>query len=114
MTLRSAARAESSVRCRGLSNDLFGRSFQLEIAFAAAALTSGFTLEELESEIRARAIRADLEPPKSSAVRTGVHRLMNVGVIIELSSPRPGVPTYYQPAPNSSFWPFVMELMGRL
>ena len=114
VTLKLAAKATPSERCRDLSNDFCGRSFQLEIAFAAAALKTGFTLEEIESEVRARALNAGLDAPKSSAIRTGVRRLTNVGVVTELSAPRPGVPTFYQPDAASSFWLFAGELLERL
>jgi len=110
MTLPSFAAVPLTADLRNISNRVFGREYQLEIAAALAALDRSSTVEEIFLKARERAESADLEIPKESSVRTAVERLAVAGAVTEFPSPRPGIAGYFEPRPGSSFWDFALEL----
>jgi hypothetical protein len=113
MTISELAQAQLTAESRVLSNAIFGRDYQLEIAAAAAGLEAGFVTDDLWMETRRRAEDAGLVPPKESAVRTSLARLVSAGALDLLPPSRPGSPGYYSPARESAFWPFALELYAR-
>lgn len=110
MTVSDISGVRTSNGLRALSNSVFGRHYELEIAAALADLGESSTVEEIFLKARERAIDAGLEVPKEGAVRTSVGRLVTAGALSALSSPRPGIPGYFEPRTQSAFWAFASEL----
>jgi len=110
MTVQELRSAPLTQESRDLSNEIFGRPLQLEVAAAATCLEQGFVIDDLCMEVRRRAETAGLDPPKESAVRKNLAKLVAAGALDVLPSSRPGSPGYYSPAQDSAFWSFALEL----
>jgi hypothetical protein len=113
MTLTELADTPLTVGSRDLSQDLFGREYQLEVAVAVVRLEAGFVIDDLYMEARRRAADAGLDPPKESAVRKSLAKLVAAGAVDVLPPARRGSPGYYSPAADSAFWPFALQLATR-
>lgn len=111
--MHEVTQATISSASRKISNDLFGREYQLEVASAAAGLEAGFLVEDLVDEVGRRAHDAGVEVPKQSAIRKSLARLVEAGVIDMLPAPRRGSPAHYTAAPDSGFWLFAVQLYAR-
>lgn len=109
-SIRKAAEVPPSRRLRSASQDLFGRESQLETAFALAAVGPA-SFEEVLAEVGRRAANESLHPPKASAVRKGLAKLVDAGCATRLGE-GPGVTQYFAPQAASAFWPFLLELAG--
>ncbi len=113
MTVHEVAQATPTTSSRALSKTIFGRDHQLEVGVAAAHMEGGFAAEDLVLEARRAAADAGLDPPKESAVRTNLARLVTARAVIEFPQPRPGSPAHYSAAKESAFWAFALELYSR-
>jgi hypothetical protein len=113
MTAGDLARATITEASRRLSQEIFGRPHQLEVAAAVGELHDGFVIEALLKKAEVRAIAAGLAPPKQSAIRKNLERLVKAGAVRSLPSPRPGSPGYYSAAGDSAFWGFASQLYER-
>lgn len=107
------AQAALTPRSRELSNAVFGRPHQLEVATAVGAMDAGFVVEDLVLKARERATDAGLDPPKESAVRKNLTKLVSAGAVSVLPSTRPGIAGYYSVDETAPFWPFLLDLYGR-
>jgi hypothetical protein len=97
---------------RDLSNSLFGRPHQLEIAVAIASHSGALTIDEVLDLAQMRAGEAGLDVPKRGAVSKSIDRLVLAKALEEFPSPRPGSPCYFTQIDGSSFWGLVGELCG--
>lgn len=110
MTLARLARSGLTEQTREISNAVFGRPYQLEVASAIAALDANSTVDEIYMKTRERAGEAQLEPPKEGAVRKSVDRLVIAKAVDGFPPQRPGAPGYFAPNSDSAFWDFAAEL----
>jgi hypothetical protein len=110
MTLSDLAAAPLSVGVRRVSNAVFGRPHQLEVAAAVAALGPNSTIEEIALKCRERGDDAGLEPPKEAAVRKSVERLVVMKAVDSFPAPRPGSPAYFAPVSANPFWDLAMKM----
>lgn len=113
MTIPEVRQATVTRASRRLSNGLFGREYQLEVAATAASLDPGFLVEDLSEEVTRRAREADVEVPKLSAVRKNLAKLVEAGVVDMLPASRPGSPAHYTAVVESGFWTFAAQLYAR-
>lgn len=111
--IKSVAHARLTQESRDLSNAIFGRPHQLEVATAVAAMDGGFVIEDLVIKARERASDGGLDPPKDSAVRKNLARLVSGGAVDALPPTRPGIAGYYSVGEASPFWPFLLDLYER-
>jgi hypothetical protein len=106
---RSIAKRQLTPSARDLSQELFGRPHQLEVAAAAARLEPTFSFEEAYEEARSTALSAGLEPPGRSAVRTNLQRLARAGALTQVLGTRTGEKHAWVRAESSSFWTWLAQ-----
>jgi hypothetical protein len=109
MTL-ALADARLTGEIREISNLIFGRPYQLEVAAAIAALGTNSTIDEIYMRTRERAKNAKLDPPKEGSVRKSVERLVTAKAVHGFPAQRAGNPGYFDPNSESAFWDFALEL----
>jgi hypothetical protein len=110
MTLPQLAQTATTQALRDVSQTVFGRPHQLEIAAAIAGIQGGFEIDDLHREAQDAASSAGLDRPSRSATQKNLAKLVAAGAVNELPPPRPGVPGYYSAAAASAFWAFALEL----
>src|SRR3954453_17619247 len=79
MTLPQLAHIVPTQSLRALSQTVFGRPHQLEIAAAVAGIQEGFEVDALHRQAQDAATSADLDPPSLGATRKNLARLIAVG-----------------------------------
>jgi hypothetical protein len=110
MMLSRLSEAQLTDEVRKVSNSVFGRPCQLEVAAAIAALDTNSTIDDIYMKTRERAEEAGLDSPKVGAVRKSVDRLATARALVEFPAQRPGTPSYFNPNSDSAFWDLALEL----
>jgi hypothetical protein len=98
---------------RDISNEVFNRPHQLEVAQAASRQAASFSAGEVIGAVRERARDAGQAPPGDSAARKNLQRLAALRVVRHVQDPAVGQSDMWQREP-SLFWEWLEELEKRV
>jgi hypothetical protein len=106
---RGLAKRQLTQSARDLSQEVFGRPHQLEVAAAVARVEATFTFEEAYEEAKSRALSAGLEPPGRSAVRTNLQRLARAGALTQVVGASTGEKHAWVRVESNPFWTWLAQ-----
>jgi hypothetical protein len=101
------------VELRRLSNLIFGRDHQFEVAQAVAVLDPAIGAEDVIDEVRRRSAAEDGGRPSEATVRKCLERLELMGAVRSARSGRVGVADVWLRQDDSPFWRWLQAIAPR-
>jgi hypothetical protein len=98
---------------RELSNRVFGREHQLEVAQAVLALGEDMAADDVVDEVRRRSAAEGGGRPSGSAIRNGLVRLEPMGAVTCARSGKVGTADVWLRQTDSTFWGWLAQVAPR-
>jgi hypothetical protein len=98
---------------RAVSNRVFGREHQFEVAQAVLALGEDMAADDLVDEVRRRSAAEGGGRPSTSAIRNCLERLEPMGAVKCARSGKVGTADVWLRQTDSAFWEWLADVAPR-